>query len=155
IELAAARVRSLAVEQILARIGDRFRLLTGRTLTSLPRQQTLRATIDWSFDLLAEDERTVLRRLAVFAGGFTLEAAATVAADSGVDENAVIDTLSRLVARSLVNADTSANGARYRLLETTRAYALEKLVEALESPMLALRHARYVRDYFEQGAADW
>jgi predicted ATPase/DNA-binding winged helix-turn-helix (wHTH) protein len=155
IELAAARVRSLSVEQILARIDDRFRLLTKGSVTSLPRQQTLRATMDWSFDLLAEDERTVLRRLAIFAGGFTLEAAAAVAADPGLDDNAVIDVLSRLVTRSLVNADTGTADVRYRLLETTRAYALEKLVEALEAPALALRHARYVRDYFEQGTADW
>jgi len=155
LELAAARVRSLPVEQILARIGDRFRLLTGGSAVALPRHQTLRATIDWSFDLLAEDERTVLRRLAIFAGGFTLDAAATVAADATLDEHAVIDVLSRLVARSLVNAETDAAGARYRFLETTRAYALEKLAEALEAPALARAHARYVRDHFERVAADW
>jgi predicted ATPase len=141
LELAAARVRSLSIEQINARLHDRFKLLTGGTRSALPRQQTLRATFDWSFDLLAEQERAVLRRLAIFAGGFTLEAASAVAADAAIDEYAVIDLLSQLVARSLVVADTSDAGARYRLLETTRAYALEKLAEAEEIDAIQRRQA--------------
>ena len=155
LELAAARIRSLSVEQINARIDDRFRLLTGGTHTALPRQQTLRATLDWSFDLLVEPERIVLRRLAIFAGGFTLEAATSVASDEAIDEFAVTDLLSQLVARSLVVADTNDAGARYRLLETTRAYALEKLAEAGESAAIALRHAQYFRNRFDGAADDW
>ena len=135
LELAAARIRSLSIEQINARLNDRFKLLTGGTRTALLRQQTLRATFDWSFDLLAEQERAVLRRIAVFAGGLTLEAASFVASDEAIDEFGVIDLLSQLVARSLVVADTSDAGARYRLLETTRAYALEKLAEGGSDPV--------------------
>ncbi len=155
LELAAARVRSLSVEQILARIGDRFRLLTAGSRIALPHQQTLRATFDWSFDFLAQDERTVLRRLAIFAGGFTLEAASAAASDHEIDDYAVIDVLSRLVDRSLVSAETEVAGTRYRLLETTRAYALEKLSEVDEFAALALRHAQHFRDRFERAAADW
>jgi predicted ATPase/DNA-binding winged helix-turn-helix (wHTH) protein len=155
LELAAARIRSLSIEQINARLHDRFKLLTGGTHTALPRQQTLRATLDWSFDLLGEQERVMLRRLAIFAGGFTLEAASAVAADAALDEYAVIDLLSQLVARSLVVADTNDAGTRYRLLETTRAYALEKLVEAHEIGALQRRHARYFRERFERAYVDW
>ena len=155
LELAAARVGSLSVEQINARIDDRFRLLTGGTRTALPRQQTLRATIDWSYGLLAQQERAVLRRLAIFAGGFTLEAASSVTSDEAIDEAEVLDLLSRLVARSLIAADTSAAGARYRLLETTRAYVLEKLAKAGETQVMQRRHAQYFRDLFERAPDDW
>jgi predicted ATPase len=152
LELAAARLRSLSIEQINARLDDRFRLLTAGTRTALPRQQTLRATLDWSYDLLAEPERAVLRRLAVFAGGFTLEAAAAVASDAAIDAFAVIDVLSQLVARSLVVADTNVADTRYRLLETMRAYALEKLVEAGETESFQQRHAQCFRTLFEQAS---
>jgi predicted ATPase/DNA-binding winged helix-turn-helix (wHTH) protein len=155
LELAAARVRSLSVEQILARIGDRFRLLASGATTALPRHQTLRATLDWSFDLLAEDERTVLYRIAVFAGGFTLDGAAAIAGDAAIDEHAIVDVLARLVARSLVNADTSETGVRYWLLETTRAYALERLAEAGEAERLARAHAGHMCKVFERAAGDW
>jgi len=155
LELAAARVRSLSIEQINARLHDRFKLLTGGARTALPRQQTLRATLDWSFDLLAEDERAVLRRLAVFAGGFTLEAASSVASDEAIDEFAVVDLLSQLVARSLVVADTSDGSTRYRLLETTRAYALEKLAESGETDAIQRVHSQYFRDRFERAYDDW
>jgi len=155
LELAAARVRSLSVEQIHARLDDRFRLLTGGTRTALPRQHTLRATLDWSYDLLAEQERAVLRRLGVFAGGFTLEAASSVASDEAIDEFAVIDLLSQLVTRSLVVADTNVADARYRMLETTRAYALDKLVEAGETDAIRRRHAQYFRKRFERAPDDW
>jgi predicted ATPase len=150
--LAAASV--LSVEQINARLKDRFKLLTAGARTALPRQQTLRATLDWSFDLLAEDERAVLRRLAVFAGGFTLEAASSVASDEAIDEFAVIDLLAQLVARSLVIADTSDAGARYRLLETTQAYALEKLTEAGEVDVVRRRHAQHFGTRFERAYGD-
>src|SRR4030095_12104588 len=101
---------------------DRFGLLTGGTGTALPRQQTLRATLDWSFDLLGQQERVVLRRLAIFAGGFTLEAASVVVSDQAIDELAAVDLLSQLVARFLVVGGSNETRARYRLLETTSAY---------------------------------
>ena len=155
IELAAARVRSLSVEDINSKLDQRFRLLTGGSRTALPRQQTLRATLDWSYELLAEQERTVLRRLAIFPGSFSLEAASSIASDEAIDEFAVIDLLSQLVSRSLVVADTNDAGARYRLLETTRAYALEKLGEANETDTIRWRHAQYFRDRFEHAPDDW
>jgi predicted ATPase/DNA-binding winged helix-turn-helix (wHTH) protein len=155
LELAAARIRSLSIEQINARLHDRFKLLTRGDRSEVPRHQTLRATLDWSYDLLAQPERVLLRRLAIFAGGFTLEAASLVASDEVVDEFAVIDLLSQLVARSLVVADTNGVSTRYRLLETTRAYALEKLAEAEEIDILQRRHAHYFRDLFECAPDDW
>jgi predicted ATPase/class 3 adenylate cyclase len=155
LELAAARVRLLSIEEINARLNDRFKLLTGGIRTALPRQQTLRATLDWSYELLAEQERTLLNRMAMFPGGFTLEAAASVAADEAMDEFVVIDLLSQLVARSLVVADAHASGTRYRLLETTRAYALEKLAETGQTAAIARRHAQYFRDLFERASDDW
>lgn len=133
IELAAARVRALPVEQIAARLDDRFRLLTGSSRITVPRHQTLRQTIDWSHDLLAEDERAVLRRLAVFIGGASLEAAEAVCAGPPVDDYAVLDILSRLVDKSLVVADTEGDEARYRQLETVRQYARDKLLESGEA----------------------
>ncbi len=154
LELAAARVRTLSIEQIDARLDDRFRLLTVGTRTALPRQQTLRATLDWSYDLLAEAERAVLRRLAVFAGGFTLDAATSVAFDAANAATAV-DLMSQLVARSLVVADTNDPAGRYRLLETTRAYALEKLSEAGEIDAIQRRHAQYFRDRFSDAPGAW
>jgi predicted ATPase/DNA-binding winged helix-turn-helix (wHTH) protein len=155
LELAAARVRSLSVEQINARINDRFKLLTGGSHTAQPRHHTLRATLDWSYDLLAEAERTVLRRFSIFPGTFTLEAASSVASDDSIDEFAVIDLLSHLVARSLLVADTKDAGARYRLLETTRAYAFENLTEAGEAGTIKRRHAQYFRELFERAPDDW
>jgi predicted ATPase len=155
LELAAARIRSLSIEQINARLHDRFKLLTGGNRMALPRQHTLRATLDWSYDLLAEDERTVLRRLAIFPGSFTLEAASSVASDGVIDEFAVIDLLSQLVGRSLVVADTNEGGTRYRLLETMRAYALEKLAEVEETDAIKRRHAQYFRRLFERAPEEW
>jgi predicted ATPase/DNA-binding winged helix-turn-helix (wHTH) protein len=155
LELAAARAHSLSIEQINAHLDDRFKLLTGGDRTALPRHQTLRAMFDWSYDLLSAHERAVLRRLAVFAGGFTLEAASAVTSDEGIDEFAVIDLLSQLVARSLVVADISDAGARYRLLETTRAYALERLADGGETNARRHRHAEYFRGLFEHAPDDW
>jgi predicted ATPase/DNA-binding CsgD family transcriptional regulator len=123
IELAAARVRVFSAEQIAARLDDRFRLLTAGPRTAVPRQQTLRATVDWSHALLARPERMLLRRLAVFAGGWTFEAAEAVAAGAGVHPDAVLDLLARLVDKSLVLADEQRGAVRYRLLETIRARA--------------------------------
>jgi tetratricopeptide (TPR) repeat protein len=143
------------VEQLCARLADRFRLLTAGARTAVPRQQTLRATLDWSHALLGEHERAVLRRLAIFPGSFTMDAASAVAAGASIDEFAVIDVLSQLVSRSLVMADTAADAARYRLLETTRAYAQEKLAEAGETSGVRRRHAWFFRDAFERVSADW
>jgi predicted ATPase len=149
IELAAARVRVLAVQEINARLHDRFRLLTGGSRTGLPRQQTLRAAMDWSYDLLSDVERRVLERLSVFAGPFSLDAAEAVAAGDGVPPAAVLDILCRLVDRSLVNLDDAGDEARYRLLETIRAYAVEKLAAAGGEPAARARHRAWYRWFAE------
>ena len=129
--------------------------MTGGRRTALPRHQTLRATLDWSYELLSEPERVILRRLAVFAGVFSLEAASAVVASSEIAQSEVVDGLSNLVAKSLVAAEVEDAPARYRLLDTTRAYALEKLAESGERERLARRHAEYYRDLFERAEAEW
>jgi predicted ATPase/DNA-binding CsgD family transcriptional regulator len=144
IELAAARVAVLSPEQIAARLGDRFRLLTGGSRTALPRYRTLRALIDWSHDLLVERERTLLRRLSVFKGSWTLEATEAVCACDGLDPDEIFDLLSGLVAKSLVQTDEHAGIVRYRFLESTREYAAEKLRDAGDETTLHERH----RDWF-------
>ncbi|MGH7311572.1 MAG: ATP-binding protein, partial [Candidatus Rokuibacteriota bacterium] len=123
VELAAARVRSMAVNEILARLDDRFRLLTGGSRTALPRHQTLRGVLDWSHQLLSDGERVLFRRLSVFAGGFTLHALEHIGAGAEVAERDVAGLLARLVEQSLVVFDPSAGEPRYRLLETLRQYA--------------------------------
>jgi predicted ATPase/class 3 adenylate cyclase len=150
IELAAARVPVLSVTEILDRLGDRFRLLTGGRRTALPRQQTLQALIDWSWDLLSVEDRQLLRRLSVFAGGWTLEAAAAVCADEP-DVLAVLDALTRLVERSLVVVE-QGSVTRYRLLETIRQYARDRLVESGETDAVRGRHlATYLAFALEAG----
>ncbi len=144
LELAAARVSVLRVEQIATRLDGRFRLLTGGSRTAVPRQQTLRASIDWSHDLLAEPERVLLRRLAVFVGGWTLEAAEAVCAGDGLDHDEVLDVLAQLVNKSLVVTDREqGQETRYRLLETIRQYALERLA-ASEGATIRHQHLAYV-----------
>lgn len=140
IELAAARINMLSVQQILARLDDRFRLLTGGARTALPRQQTLRATIDWSYDLLSENERLFLRRLAVFAGGWTLELAEQICADETILQDEILDMLAHLVDKSLVAVDEARTGKRYRILETVRQYAREKLFESGEGASMRNKH---------------
>jgi len=140
IELAAARVRLLGVEGLRARLDERFQILTGGTRATLRRHQTLRAALEWSYGLLSPDEQTVYRRVGVFVGGFTLELAQDVAADGQIDRWAVLDLLGHLVDRSLVIADGD-EVPRYRLLETMRAFALEKLAATGETPLLLRRHA--------------
>jgi predicted ATPase/class 3 adenylate cyclase/DNA-binding CsgD family transcriptional regulator len=140
IELAAARVRMMSVDQIAAGLGDRFHLLTRGTRTALPRHQTLRASVDWSYALLSAAERTLLRRLAVFAGGFSLDLAEAACADASVERVAILDLLASLVEKSLVIADEQMGAVRYRLLETVRQYALERLIEADESTAMLDRH---------------
>jgi predicted ATPase/DNA-binding winged helix-turn-helix (wHTH) protein len=154
IELAAARVAALGIEGVAARLNNRFRLLAGGHRTAMPRHQTLRATLDWSYELLTEPERVVLRRLAVFAGGFTLQAARAVAADDGITGVDVVDCVANLVTKSLVTADSGGAMVRYRLLETTRAYALEQLVQAGEFEAAARRHAGRYLDLFEAAEAE-
>jgi predicted ATPase/DNA-binding SARP family transcriptional activator len=142
IELAAARLRSLAVGQVAERLDDRFALLTGGSRTALPRHQTLRAVVDWSWDLLDDPERVLLRRLSVFAGGATLETAEQVCAGSGLPRAAVLDLLARLVDRSLLEAVPSEPGTmRYRLSDTVRAYGAERLAEAGEQDAVRRAHA--------------
>jgi predicted ATPase/class 3 adenylate cyclase len=138
LELAAARVRALSAERIAARVTDRFRLLTRGDRAALPRQQTLRAMIDWSHDLLTEKERALFRRIAVFAGGWTLEAAETVAAGGEIGESDVLDLLAALVDKSLVMI--GADGGRYALLETVRQYAEERLAASGEDAGVHGRH---------------
>ena len=144
IELAAARVRTLPVQQITAHLDERFRLLTGGSRTALPRHQTLRGLIDWSYGLLADAERALFRRLSAFVGGWTLDVAEAVCAGEGVDREDVVDLLGRLVDKSLVLMDDQGSDARYRLLETIRQYALEKLTETAEGEVVRGRH----RDFF-------
>jgi predicted ATPase/class 3 adenylate cyclase len=141
IELAAARVRALSVQTIGERLSDRFLLLTGGDPTALPRQRTLRALIDWSYDLLDEPERALLRRLSVFAGGWSLEAAEAVGSGGEIDIVQVLDLLTRLVEKSLVTME--AGGTRYRLLETVRQYARERLEDSGEASDTRTRHLAY------------
>jgi len=140
IELAAARVRTLSIQQIAAHLDERFRLLTGGSRTALPRHQTLRGLIDWSHGLLVDAERALFRRLAAFLGGWTLEAAEAVCAFDGVQRRDAVDLLGRLVDKSLVLMDEREGEARYRMLETIRQYGLEKLADSTEGEMVRTRH---------------
>jgi predicted ATPase/class 3 adenylate cyclase/DNA-binding CsgD family transcriptional regulator len=149
IELAAARVRALSLAEILDSLHDRFRLLTGGARTAVRRQQTLRASVDWSHALLTEPERVLFRRLAVFLGGFDLDAAQTVAGGGDVERYQVLDQLTLLVDKSLLVTDDSGGRTRYRLLETVRQYALEKLGESGEADAVRTRH----RDHYTEMAA--
>lgn len=148
IEFAAARVRALSVEQIAARLGDRLGLRAGSTRGSLPRHETLRATLDWSHDLLSDAERAVLRRLGVFVGGATLEATEAICAGAGVASAEILDVLTRLVDKSLVTTEEGERAFRYRLLETVREYALERLADGGETDETRRCH----RDYFLDAA---
>ena len=151
IELSVARVKIMPVEQVAARLDDRFRLLTGGSRTALPRHQTLRALIDWSYDLLTEAERALFRRLSVFAGGWTLEAAEAICAGEGLEPASVLDLLTQLVNKSLVIADAEADAqARYHLLETIRQYARERLLEAGGGEKVRGRHLDYYLKFAER-----
>ena len=150
IELAAAHVRSLSPAELERRLDERFRMLTDGRRDALPHQQTLRAAMDWSYDLLDESERATFRRLGVFAGGFTLEAAAAVCADLRFDEFDVLRLLTSLGDKSLVGTLVTDASTRYDLLETTRLYALEKLNRHGEREACAARHLTYYREAFER-----
>ena len=142
IELAAARTDVLSVRDIRDRLAERFRVLTAGQRTAVPRQQTMRAAIDWSYDLLSRVERTLLNRLAVFAGGCTLEAAETICGFADSEKADILEGLSSLVRKSLVIADFGDGGTRYRMLESTRAYAAEKAQS--EWAALSKRHAEWI-----------
>ena len=143
IELAASRLSALSVEQIASRLDDRFKLLTTGSRTALPRQQTLRAAIDWSYELLSEDERTLFSRFSVFSGGFTLEAANAVI-DEHPSAEGTLDIISRFVDKSLIAVDRSTHSEnRYRLLETVREYGREKMQQAGEEAFVRSRHFRF------------
>jgi predicted ATPase/class 3 adenylate cyclase len=144
VELAAVRVKGLSVEQIATRLDDRFRLLTGGSRTALPHHQTLRAAMDWSYDLLSEPERIALRRLAAFAAGFALDAAEAVCGGDGLDASEVLDLLMHLVDKSLVVAEEQGGEARYRLLETVQQYGRERLQASGEAAAVQRRH----RDWY-------
>jgi len=150
IELAAARVKVLSVPQIAERLGDRFRLLTGGSRTGLPQHQTLRAAMDWSYELLSEQERILFRRLSVFAGGWTLEAAESVCAGDSVEAPEILDLLAQVADKSLVMVETQGALAWYRLLETVRQYARDRLTEAGEAPAVRMRHRDWYLDLAER-----
>jgi predicted ATPase/DNA-binding CsgD family transcriptional regulator len=153
IELAAARVAVLPPEQVLERLDDRFRLLTGGGRTALPRQQTLRAAVDWSYDLLTAPERTLFDRLSIFAGGWTVDAAEAICAGEAVAAADVFDLLARLVDKSLVQVEESVAGAaRFRLLETLRQYGAERLTQRGETDVIRARHATHYLALVEQAA---
>jgi predicted ATPase len=161
IELAAARVKGLAVEQIAQRLDDRFRLLTAGSRTALPRHQTLRAMIEWSYELLSEAEKALLRRLAVFIGDWTLEAAEGVCAEPGDGAAEVMDLLLRLVDKSLVTPHEQNAQVRYRMLETIREFARERLSQSGEEEGLRERHLEFFLTFSAQaeprlhGAQAW
>jgi len=154
IELAAARVRALPVEEIAGRLSDRFRLLTGGIRSAMPRQQTLQALIDWSYDLLTVQEKVLLRRVSVFSGGCALEAVESVCAGDGIDSHEILDLVTRLVDKSLVNYENRNGSARYDMLETIRQYALEKLVQSDEIEILRRKQLEYYSAYTEKIAPE-
>ena len=153
IELAAARVNALSVGEIASRLDDRFRLLTTGNRAALPRHQTLRAAMDWSYDLLSPKERAVLRRLSVFAGGCTLEAAEAVCAGKRIKEHEILDLLAQLVDKSLVSAETLGGEVRYRMLETVRQYGQDRLLASGEAAEVRTRHRTWYLGLAERGDA--
>jgi len=155
LELAAARVSTLGMQALAARLDDCFSLLTEGRRTALRRHQTLRATLDWSYELLAESERLVLRHVSIFTGVFTLAGASAVVGSANMLASDVVDGVANLAAKSLITADVSGAAVHYRLLETTRAYAREKLAELGELERAARRHAEYYLDLCEQAEGEW
>jgi len=154
IELAATRLAAFTPEQLAGRLDDRFRLLTGGPRSALPRHQTLRALVDWSHDLLSQDEQRLFRRLSVFGGGWTMEAAEAVCSGDGLPRNAVPALLADLVQKSLVSARLQEPGGRYRFLETLRQYAAEKLDGAGEAAAVRDKHLEHFVALAEPGYGD-
>jgi non-specific serine/threonine protein kinase len=153
IELAAARASALSVEEINDRLDRGLDFLMGGSRAALPRQQTLRALIDWSYDLLSAEERTLLRRLSVFAGGFTLHSAEPIVASGEIDRHRVLDLVTSLADKSLVTPEISEGETRYRLLETIRQYARDRLDEGGESESVRTRHQAFFLALAEEAAA--
>jgi predicted ATPase/class 3 adenylate cyclase len=156
IELASARVKIFSPEQIASRLDDRFRLLTGGSRTALPRQQTLQALIDWSYDLLSEQEKTLFRRLSVFAGGWSFETAEAICSGEftpglEIETGDILDLLASLANKSLVMVDDQGDETRYRYLETVRQYASERLLTSGEAARVRDRHLAYYADKAYQG----
>lgn len=154
IELAACRVDAFGVRGVASRLDDRFHLLSRGRRTALPRHQTLRAAFDWSYELLSETERVVMRRLGVFAGRFTMDAATAIAGDGTTIASEVDDVIADLVEKSLVIADVAGANVLYRLTDRARAYALNRLTEE-ETQAVRRRHALYQLDRFERAHAEW
>lgn len=155
IEMAAARIASMDVHTLAARLEDRFAVLTRGRRTALPRQQTLRAMLDWSYTLLDESTQTVLLRLSVFRSSFDIDAAVAIVSDSEIDEFTVVDATADLVAKSMLVSDSERGLATYRFLETTRQYALEKLINFKDQAQVRRKHARYCASLFDDPAAAW
>ena len=156
IELAACRLRAMSIEELDRRLDQRLRVLTGGSRTALPRHQTLAATIAWSYNLLSASEQRLLERLAVFHDGFDLASAETVGAEQGPGAPEVLDGVTSLVDKSLVQAEFPFSGARYRLLETVRAFALDRLSERAGEPVATrTRHARAFLEMSEEASTHW
>jgi predicted ATPase/DNA-binding winged helix-turn-helix (wHTH) protein len=155
IELAATRVDAFGLRELSALLSDRFRLLSQDRRSVLPRHRSLAAALDWSYEFLPDGERAILRHLAVFVGAFTLESATALSGETSIACSTVIDGVANLVAKSLVSADINGAVVQYRLLDTTRAYALQKLDESGELKAVARRHAEHHRDLFERAATEW
>ncbi len=155
LELAVAQVGVLGVKGVATQLDDRFAMLTKGRRTALPRHQTLRAMMDWSYDLLPQTEQVILRGLAVFRGAFTIDAAVAVAANERVTSADAIEGIANLAAKSLITTDLSGDTASHLLLDTTRSYGLEKLAESGEREEAARRHAEYHRDLFRRARREW
>ena len=155
IEIAASRADTFGIAGLAAALTDRFQLLMQGRRTALPRHRTLSATLDWSYDQLPGIEQLVLRRLSVFVGSFTMDAASAILAHPGMSSSTIVDAIANLFAKSLLSADVSGSTAFYRLFDVTRAYALTKLEESAEREGLARFHAEYYRGVLEKAQADW
>ena len=155
IEFAAARVDVLGIRGVAARLGGSVQFLGGRRRAQLPRHRTMRSVLDWSYGLLSEEDRRFFRRLGIFSSSFSVKAAASVAMDAAQPQGDAVDLLGDLVSKSWLTADIGGAEPRFRLLETTRLYALEKLAESGEREEVARRHAEFCRDAFEPAAAEW
>jgi predicted ATPase len=155
IEFAAARAAAIGVRQVASHLDDRFRLLTSGRRRALPRHRTLRATLDWSYELLPDSEKCLLRRLAIFVAGFTLDEATAIMSNGDDDTSAVLEGIAKLVEKSLVALDGSAPDDRWQLVETIRAYGLERLTESGEAELVSRRHAEFYCALFEQQAGEW
>jgi predicted ATPase/DNA-binding XRE family transcriptional regulator len=150
IELAAARIKMMTAEQINSHLDNRFQLLTGGSRTALPRHQTLRAAIDWSYDLLSESEQLLLRRLAAFSGGWSLDAAEQICADEKLDQAEILGLMGKLVDKSLITAEETKLGERYSILETVRQYARERLITSSELEWIQDQQLKFMLELAEQ-----